>query len=89
MVLAPQIDLPTSLWKVDPRVMDLSKVGLVLLFLNLMIRNDLRIFPDKIASWCYLVVRVHLPLVGLIMLVVFKDEGELPSAPLEEVSLRE
>jgi hypothetical protein len=67
MVLAPQRDLPTSLWKVDPRVMEISGA---LLFLNLMISKDFRIFPDEIASWCYLVMRVHLPRVGLIMRVV-------------------
>ena len=88
MVLAPQRDLPASLWKVDPRVMALAKAEIVLLLLHLMISYDFRIFPDEIASWCYLVVRVHRPRVGLIMCVVLEVEVELPSAPLEEVGLR-
>ena len=86
MVLAPQRDLPASLWKVDPRMVAFAKAEIALLLL--MISHDFRIFPDEIASWCYLVVRVHRPRVGLIMCVVLEVEVELPSAPLEEVGLR-
>jgi hypothetical protein len=68
--------------------MALAEAEIVLLLLDLMIRKDFRIFPDEIASWCYLVVLVHRSRVGLIMRVVLEVEVELPSAPLEEVGLR-
>lgn len=68
--------------------MALAKAEIVIFLLNLMIRKDFRIFPDEKASWCYLVVQVHRPRVGLIVRVVLEVEVKLPSAPLKEVGLR-
>jgi hypothetical protein len=80
MILALYRDLPSSLRKVDPRVMTLALAELVLLLVNLMLRKDFRIFPNEIYSWSYLVVRVPRPEVDFIMGVVLEAEVELPSA---------